>query len=384
MCVYACRVFADSPQCNLIKLLQYKKASFFVVALLESKISDTYLMSALSFHTVRPSPAGDSTHSEEKYYLQACAVDTARNEATKVAGSATGDDTEEWDRIIQACREIWTVQDRGSVDCANRRVYSETRSKQSELYSLDEPAGYLPSVTKDQHKQSISLASSPGFFSAYAASPGTSPSVSPDTASVRISPGVHLRGQDSFHEFVQRVVYLFEQQRSKWQYQFAVLFLTPLPILNITAENMIFRTQTGEVSTPSEATNSESLMFPPDHNLCNYMTARPHGRCHAEVRLMDNLETLLSTYKSLGITHCQSIVLYTWLLPCLHCAEHIIRTLQDYIIEREYEVTVIYTCKQKDLKDEEIVKILNYFELAGIDALYVPFDQLLKRGSPLT
>ena len=278
-----------------------------------------------SIHTELESPY--PAYAEEGHSLQACAVDTAQNELP------CGYTVEESDQIIQACRDIWIDEVSGQLD------YGRDDSKSTEYAECQD---------------------------------------------VRISPRLDHRGPGSFHEFIQRIVYLFEQQRSFRQYQFAVLFLSPLPIQNINSRNMLFRTQNGVVSKPGEATNSTNLTFPPDDALCNYMTARPERHRHAEVKLMDNFETLLSIYNSLSMPRCRSIVLYTWLFPCSQCAEYIIKNLQDYIIEGAYEVTVIYTSKQKDLKDEEIAKILSRFELAGIEALYVSFDELLKRGSSLT
>jgi hypothetical protein len=282
--------------------------------------------------------------------------------------AAAGNDIE-WDQIIQACKESWTTHYLEPTGFANGRVDSGPSY-----------AEYLPGTVYDQMTSRPTPFSASAYLGTLEVSSEHNVSASPaPVGSARVSPSLHLRGPDSFHAFVQRIVYLFEQQRRRGQYQFAVLFLSALPIQDINARNMIFQTQRGVVRAPNDASNSEHLRFPPDDMLCNYMTARPVGDCHAEVRLMKDFETLLSIYNSLKMPSYRSVVLYTWLLPCHNCADCMIQKLQEYIIDCAFEVTVIYTSKQRDLKDEEIVPILNRFEVAGIEVLYVPFDQLLKR-----
>jgi deoxycytidylate deaminase len=187
--------------------------------------------------------------------------------------------------------------------------------------------------------------------------------------------------QGNHHEFVQRIVPLFEQQRNimRKQYQFAVLFPSPHRVQDINAHNVIFQTQGCVVRTPSDAINTGQFRFPLDDMLCNYMTARPTRKYHAEVKLMEKFETLLNACKY--NTQCRSIVLYSWLLPCHPCAELLIQKLQKYM--DAFEIAVIYTSKQRDLKDEDRVSILKSFENARIKTFCVSFDQRLDRKSPL-
>ena len=244
---------------------------------------------------------------------------------------------------------------------------------------LDKDRQYTLACAANSEPNQLSLAE---FSSQHEAAHSLAPlSAYSDASSVPVTPALQLRGEESFHAFVQRIVDLFAKQRNEQQYQFAVLFLTHLPLSEITVSNMTFQTQAGAVNTPDEATDCSVPMFPPLDNLCNYMVARPQNNRHAEVRLMDDLETLLCMYSSLGMPQCRSLVLYSWLLPCLRCTEYIVKMLQDFIINRMFEVTVIYCSKQRDLKDEEIVRILNCFEIAGIEVLYVSYDQLLLRAS---
>ena len=42
---------------------------------------------------------------------------------------------------------------------------------------------------------------------------------------------------------------------------------------------------------------------------------------HEIISMMDNCETLLCMYHSLGMPQCRSIVLYSWLFSCLHCSQ---------------------------------------------------------------
>ena len=145
--------------------------------------------------------------------------------------------------------------------------------------------------------------------------------------------------------FVDDVVRTFKGQRIQG-YQFAVLVLSPE--CQVTLRHM-----------PAYAmTNSSSPTHPPDHTLQNYIVARPDGD-HTEVLLLQRFPTLLAR----NTPGCQSIVLYTWFLPCQHCAEEITRVLGQYTTT--HRVTVVYTStltKNED-KDREYIRVM---EAAGI------------------
>ena len=145
--------------------------------------------------------------------------------------------------------------------------------------------------------------------------------------------------------FVDDVVRTFKGQRIQG-YQFAVLVLSPE--CQVTLRHM-----------PAYAmTNSSSPTHPPDHTLQNYIVARPDGD-HTEVLLLQRFPTLLAR----NTPGCKSILLYSWFLPCLRCAEEIARVLGQYTTT--HRVTVVYTStltKNED-KDREYIGVM---EAAGI------------------
>ena len=149
---------------------------------------------------------------------------------------------------------------------------------------------------------------------------------------------------------MQSFVNLFKSQRCSG-YQFAVLYLSPLPLRYMSVEKLTFRTQEGEVNSPRKATNWRKGVFPSKTRY--YIVARPNYKrakasyrlklkVHAEVTLMDSFETLLQAHNSSSLLECRSIVLYSWLLPCIPCTKYIIKALQPFISERKYEIVVIY------------------------------------------
>lgn len=121
---------------------------------------------------------------------------------------------------------------------------------------------------------------------------------------------------NSTHVFRTWFINLFHQQRNaaSGEHQFAVLFLSS--DINHTT---LFQTRDGMVGFPAAATINATPTYPPAKKFCNYVTARSEGPNHAEKLLMNRFSTLLMSYTSLGMPECISIVLYTWLLPCLYC-----------------------------------------------------------------
>lgn len=162
-----------------------------------------------------------------------------------------------------------------------------------------------------------------------------------------------------FHDFIQTLVSLFENQRMK-NYQFAVLVLSAHPDIN--EENTKFQTKWGEVSTPEEATNYTHPVFPPEYMMCNYVTARPEGY-HAEHFLLAKFEVLLNQY-SLHNMPCQHILLYSWMLPCAVCAWNMILALRSYT--RMCRVTLVYTIVQKSMNASQAEVIIRYLRWHGI------------------
>lgn len=176
-----------------------------------------------------------------------------------------------------------------------------------------------------------------------------------------------------FSSLIKHTIRIFENQRLQ-RYEFAVLFLAPCK--NFMAMRICINFQTKRESVhndPDLATNCQLPTFPQDDNLCNYVTARPEQRRHAEELLLDELSTLISNYS----LPCKSIVLYTWFLPCINCKDKIINTLSPYI-RSEHQVILAYTIKMKDITDEESTLIVKDLEKAGITVKKVEYPQRLQ------
>ena len=167
------------------------------------------------------------------------------------------------------------------------------------------------------------------------------------------------------HGIIQHVVKVFETQRQQ-NYQFAVLFLSSET--NIT-RRVQYRTKSGIVDS-SNATNRSSPTFPLDRDVCNYITARPDGRDHAEKLIMDKFHLLLRDRS------CRSIVLYTWLLPCKGCTRRIRETLGPYA--KDYNITVVYTYSLKGEDDPK--EIEEELRLSGITLKQEAYDEDLEEA----
>ena len=160
--------------------------------------------------------------------------------------------------------------------------------------------------------------------------------------------------------FVDDVVRTFEGQRIQG-YQFAVLVLSPE--CQVTLRHM-----------PAYAmTNSSSPTHPPDHTLQNYIVARPDGD-HAEVLLLQRFPTLLAR----NTPGCQSIVLYSWFLPCQDCAEKIACVLGQ--CTTTHRVTVVYTSTLTKNEDKDR-KYIGIMEAAGIAVRKCEYNHELHRMS---
>ena len=183
----------------------------------------------------------------------------------------------------------------------------------------------------------------------------------------------------NFHIFIKRVIELFKDQRSREKYQFAVLFLTSQQDITTTGfykmtQTMFSRTRL-EVNSPGTATDKTCSTHPPDRDLCNYVVARPDGRKHAEALLMNKLDTLLRQYQSVGMPECQTVVLYTWLLPCDSCADTIIRKLGQE--GQRLRVILIYTSKVREVTENHACTIISKLEAAGITVRQEIYDSVM-------
>ena len=135
-------------------------------------------------------------------------------------------------------------------------------------------------------------------------------------------------------KFVEDVVSIFKDQRKRCQ--FAVLILSSE--CQVTLRNMLH--------ADGKMTDNSTPTYPPDIYLDNYIVSRPDRGSDAEILLLRRFPTLLK-YN----TQCQSIVLYSWLLPCLRCAEEIAHVLGQYTTT--HRVTVVYTSTARMETEEE-------------------------------
>ena len=78
-------------------------------------------------------------------------------------------------------------------------------------------------------------------------------------------------------------------------------------------------------------------------NCTNYVTARPGSEGHAEVIVLNRLNDLVQLYEMQHRGSCRTIMLYTWLPPCLECVREIHRVLRQYTAT--HRVVVIYTVR---------------------------------------
>ena len=158
---------------------------------------------------------------------------------------------------------------------------------------------------------------------------------------------LHYRGEPIDRTFVNDIVEIFRGQRIRG-YQFAVIFLSRYR--HVTLNNR------------QSYTNNTNPTHPPDHTLENYIVARPDGFHHAEVLLLGRFSTLLARN-----TQCLSILLYSWLLPCQHCAEEIARVLGQYTAT--HHVTLVYTTTVREASENQERRNKLTMQNAGITVI---------------
>ena len=165
----------------------------------------------------------------------------------------------------------------------------------------------------------------------------------------------------------------FQNQRhgDHARYQFAVLFMSERKKLIHLSKSMKCKN-----NHPSKKlTDSECKIFPPDGYVVNYLTARPlrlgNGVTeHAESLLLGKLDLLMEKF---GESRCETIVLYTWLLPCNDCKAEIITKFKGPLAKKKH-VILAYTIKMKDEKNED--GIVRELKSAGIEVRKVKSSHL--------
>ena len=160
--------------------------------------------------------------------------------------------------------------------------------------------------------------------------------------------------------FVQDIVEIFKNQRIQRRHQFAVLILSPQH--QVTMEQRPFCTMT----------DNTSPTHPPNSTLSDYIVARPTKHKHAEELLLERFDELLNRNAS----SCQSIVLYTWFVPCEGCTRKIIRVLG----QLTYRVTVVYSSKMRNMIEEEERRNTRKLKAAGITVIRRRYEEHLPRA----
>ena len=140
--------------------------------------------------------------------------------------------------------------------------------------------------------------------------------------------------------------------------EFAVLFLLSSRCLN----DWIQSIEGGQYETDKYRNSVPNS----DDDLTNYIIARPGGNRHAEVNILNRLGRLKSQYERKNFPHLESILLYTWIPPCVKCTQDIKTILGPYAFT--HRVVVIYT-----MKDDDTTPAGAYEELKnmGIEVLRV-------------
>ena len=162
-----------------------------------------------------------------------------------------------------------------------------------------------------------------------------------------------------FNQVIRHLIDLFKHQRRR-KFQFSVLYLSPHE--HISTETLSFQTRKGEVTTPKEATDRDSKIFPQGGMSFNYLTARPDGEDHAEALIMARFDSFMRSYMQRGMP-CKTILLFTWILPCDSCKDCILQHLNKHL--KQVKVVLVYVTGGE--KDEDSEKdTIHELESAGI------------------
>ena len=187
---------------------------------------------------------------------------------------------------------------------------------------------------------------------------------------------LNYRGRpNNLHAPTQKIIDLFHHQRMR-RSQFALLYISPCPLRYISADNLTFVTQDGEVDAPYEATDWSQPLFPSPGDRNNYIAARPERKRHTETMLMDAFESLLESYEESSSVQCRSVLLYSWFHPCFNCACKISETLEDFIDDGLLEVAVVHSCDMRGFGGKEESR--SRLEMAGIKVLQETSDQYIE------
>ena len=75
----------------------------------------------------------------------------------------------------------------------------------------------------------------------------------------------------------------------------------------------------------------ESSLSPPDENNAwynNYLAARPNDEgVHSEMQILERLDNLYNQYKGKHRSPPKAMLLYSWIVPCVHCTDNLVAKL---------------------------------------------------------
>ena len=165
---------------------------------------------------------------------------------------------------------------------------------------------------------------------------------------------------------VKKLVAKFKDQRKISNSEFAVLVLSPEEISTI--EKTICWSRNGAL------TNRMLSTYPPDNDLGNFMVARPDG-LHAEVLLMHRFNSLWARQSR----HCKTILLYSWLLPCISCAQTMADVLGPFAGGRRIIVLYTYSAKEQEQQERESKLIFSRRNIMMVKVKY--YKRLLSPDS---
>ena len=142
-----------------------------------------------------------------------------------------------------------------------------------------------------------------------------------------------------------------QYQRKKWQFASLMLLST-----SETKELTSFHHKPHCLRCGRPFLNSSKTFSPDSHLFDNYIIAQPSMRkgntTHAEKVILNNFDKLWTAYKIQNDSQIPaSIILYSWIMPCVRCTNLIIKRLSHLGVP----VTVIYTISwQKERADVQV------------------------------
>ena len=149
---------------------------------------------------------------------------------------------------------------------------------------------------------------------------------------------------------IEQVIPKAENQRKNWQ--FACLMLRG----EHETQNQQFIYKPHHGSNPY--VNDNEAFSPPVERLNNYIIARPHGQKHAEEVILDNFKTLWRAYMSKNRNQKPvSVVLYSWIIPCVTCTSNIIKSLSKLEVPVHIAYTIKYHCETEQQRQNSVRRI---------------------------